>query len=177
MTGYSGMGELHQSVVYSGFFLVYLVVTSFIWVTASAALSCKLVCTSPCRRHHGLSWFGLSKRQLPVMCEIPYWLSKRASDADVAAAVWVAEDSSWRPSQWLLSKLVFPVGAAIEWGVAYRVATSVDGVPTEGLLSLACHRRCAYWGGHPSRVVSYRGVILPDPRVWWIQYKIEDTNS
>ena len=30
LTGYSGMDELHQSVVYSGFLLVFLIVTSFI---------------------------------------------------------------------------------------------------------------------------------------------------
>ena len=37
-----------------------LVVASFIWVSAFAALSCILLCTSPSHRHLGWFWLGLS---------------------------------------------------------------------------------------------------------------------
>ena len=48
--------------------------------------------------------------------------------------------------------------------MAYRVAPPVEGVPTEGRLSVAPGRRCPYRGGRPGRVVSYRGAMLPDPK-------------
>ena len=80
-------GELHQSVVCSGFLLVYSDCNIFLVSSASAALCCSVVCTSLSSRHLGCVWLGLSKGSCQFSVKSLYQLSEvSASIPDVAAA-------------------------------------------------------------------------------------------